>query len=97
MTIDQLIKKYNDRINSLRTDQMTDDRMSNDEFYAIEAELMTVINDLMRLRDDIVRYSPSTNISYGGGIYDGETYHEPCMKQSDTGGYVQFSEVVSAK
>lgn len=95
--IDKLIKKYIDRINLITIDQRTDDALPPKAAALICGVLEGVIEDLKLFGTDLQRYVPSTRVSYGGGIYDGDEYHDPIMVERSDGGYVRYDEVVSKK
>lgn len=93
-----LIKKYEDRLASITFDQRTDDAMSGEAYRAASFELEQIIADLKAtafpLNEAIKTYSPDNKVSYGGGIYDGDVYHEPYMREDPRGRYVRLEDLI---
>ena len=95
--MDALIAKYTDKIAIITKNQLTDNALPAAAAALICGLLEGVISDLKLFGADLQRYAPSTRVSYGGGIYDGDEYHDPIMVERSDGGYVRYDEVVSKK
>lgn len=95
--MDVLIAKYTDKIDTITENQRTDDAIPPAAAALICGLLEGVIEDLKLFGTDLQRYVPSTRVSYGGGIFDGDEYHDPIMAKLSDGGYVRYDEVVSKK
>lgn len=95
--MDVLIAKYTDKIAIITKNQLTDNALPAAAAALICGLLEGVIEDLKLFGTDLQRYVPSTRVSYGGGIFDGDEYHDPIMAECSDGGYVRYDEVVSKK